>query len=178
MALQTLERGRARKVLHLWLSLTGSADWDTMSAIANPELTRYPPQQGVEIRRAPRSEYLPLNGLITGPAVFVRRLNIQKETVKAWLSLNRKKIRMAVFYVQSVFRPHPERGEICVALNEYTTDSWTTVYDDGNTVHVEWLPITLGLSPGIEGSTSWDNLRLPRPTMRARLGSGDWKVLI
>jgi hypothetical protein len=65
---------------------------------------------------------------------------------------------------------------LCLVLSEYVTESWVTVYDDGETHHVQWLPIALGMASTTQGSMMWDNLQLPRPTMEARLGLPTWQV--
>ena len=78
---------------------------------------------------------------------------------------------------QSEFQPQSHRSRLCLVLSEYVTETWATVYDDGQTHHVQWLPIALGMYSTPQGSVAWENLQLPRPTMDALLGLPDWQVI-
>lgn len=92
-----------------------------------------------------------------------------------WLQTNRKRIQRAIALFQKSFPSHPQFKEVCFAVSEFLTPLWTTVYDNGNPVMVNMLPIAIGLSES-EGLPVWDSLTLARPTMDARLGMGNSRV--
>src|SRR5271170_7248420 len=117
-----------------------------MSTLANPALINSCPQHGIEIQRSSASPYLPLTALIVGSAIFVRTLNLRVEFMKVWLDLNWTKIYPTIAIFQNAFPPAAHRTEMCLALKEFITEKWTAVYDDGDTAHVDWLPIVLGVT--------------------------------
>ena len=157
-------------------SLSGSdysTEWDAMSALANPELNDSRPQQGIEIRRIAGSAYFPLTALIVASTISIRRLHLQVEFMRLWLDLNWAKIYPTTTMFQKAFPPVADHAEMCLALTEFITETWTVVYDDGDTAHVDWLPIAIGITAEL----FCENLQLPaRPTMRARFGTEDARV--
>jgi len=70
----------------------------------------------------------------------------------------------------------PPRGDTCLALTEFITGSWTSVYDNGNTGPLSLFPIVLGFTTESETQGGWNTLQLPRPTMSAKLGTGEWQA--
>jgi hypothetical protein len=161
------------KGLQLLMSLTSSADWETTSVA---QLAQCRPQQGLEIRRSLKSLCRPLNAVIAGPGIFVRKIHLPGDTVKRWLAINWKKIQAAVNLFQISYQPYANSRETCLALREFVSGKWVSVYEDGNSVNVDWLPIALGCTTGNQSLPVWDNIRLHRPTMRAKLGMGNGKV--
>lgn len=155
------------------MALTSSAEWQATSAA---QLAQDRPQQGLEIRRSPNSLYRPLNALIAGPGIFVRKIHLPGETVKRWLAVNWKKIQAAINLFQISYQPYANNGETCLALIEFVSEKWVSVYEDGNSINVDWYPIALGWTNGKKSQPVWDNIQLPRPTMRAKLGMGNGQV--
>jgi len=157
----------------VWL-LISSAEWEATSA---PQSTQSRPQCGIEIKRSSNSAYRPLNALIAGPRIIARKLHLPEEIVKRWITLNWSKINAAINLYYQSYHPYARHRETCIALVEFVTETWTSVYEDGNTNHVEWLPIALGsTSTRNESQSNWDNIQLPKPTMRARFGMGNGQV--
>lgn len=169
----SLTHAELQRYLVVLKVLICSAAWD---ATSTPQLAQYPPQQGVEIRRSENSVYRPLNALIAGPGIFIRKLHLPEEIIKCWLLLNWSKIQSAVKLFQISYQPYANNRETCLALMEFITEKWTSVYEDANTIHVDWVPIALGCTTSKESSPAWDNIQLPRPTMRAKLGMGNGQV--
>lgn len=157
------------------MRLICSAQWDATSA---PHLAQYHPQYGVEIRQSPNSVYRPLNALFAGPEIFVRRLHLPEDTVKLWVTLNWSKLQAVVNLYQLSFPPYAHNRDASLAMMEFVTAQWTSAYEDANAVHMDWVPIALGWTTGKEIPLSWDNIQLPRPTMRAKLGMGNGQVCI
>jgi hypothetical protein len=157
------------------LLANGSAEWGVPPPL-DERLLSSEPQQGLEIRRIPRRPYLPLRGLIAGPTIIVRKLDTGDQSVKLWISKNWNRIAAVVNCYQQSFPPHPEYRETCLALTEYISESWTTIYDEGNPDSINLFPIVLGYAEGNDARPSWSGLQLPRPTMSARLGTGEWNV--
>ena len=155
------------------MGLISSAEWEATSALQRAQSR---PQCGIEIRRSPNSAYRPLNALIAGPRIIARKLHLPEEIVKRWITLNWNKINAAVNLYHKSYHPYAQHRETCIALVEFVTETWTSVYEDGNTDHVEWLPITLGSTTGKGSPSNWDNIQLPKPTMRARFGMGNGQV--
>jgi hypothetical protein len=144
----------------------------------SPQLSASTPQLGLEIQRTPRSVYQPLRGLIAGPKVIVRTLELPERFVKLWLSLNWSRIITDVNGSQQLYPPQRDNCNACLVLTEFMTDSWTTVYDEGKTDNLSLLPMVLGYATGSDVRGAWNGLILPKPTMSARLGTGEWQVMI
>jgi hypothetical protein len=98
--------------------------------------------------------------------------------VKFWVSKNWSRIFAKVIHYQQSFPPHPDSLEICLALTEFISESWTTIYDEGSPDSINLFPIVLGYAAGNDAQPSWNGLQLPRPTMSGRLGTGEWQVCL
>src|SRR2546423_2731514 len=109
--------------------------------ILSTKLADAAPQQGIEIRRSSNKAYRPLTCLILDPNISVRKLNVGESFAKFWLSSNWNKIGAIVSRYQQIF---PPRRDTCLALTEFITGSWTSVYDDGSTESLSFFPIVLG----------------------------------
>ena len=144
------------------------AEWASDAQLADAA-----PQQGIEIRRSSNKAYRPLTCLILDPHISVRKLNVGESFAKFWLSSNRNKNGAILSRYQQTF---PPRGDTCLALTEFITGSWTSVYDDGSMGSLSLFPIVLGYAIQTETQAGWNSLQLPRPTMPAKLGTGEWQA--
>jgi hypothetical protein len=130
------------------------------------------PQQGIEFRRTPETIYQNSKALVAGPPIFTRRLHIPESVILEWLNVNSSKIIPSIDrcrrFVGSPRRSH----QVCIALEEYFTETWTVIELDVESD----LPIAIGLSSSGDKSARWDVLRLTTPTLRPRLGMGNWVV--
>lgn len=107
----------------------------------------------------------------------MRKLELKDSLVKDFISANRRQIGSATAEFYRSFPPREDNPASILALTEYVTDSWTTVFDEGREEPLNLFPIVIGYAPGNEGSAGmWNVLDLPRPTMPARLGTGEAEV--
>jgi len=149
-----------------------SSQWDGISVIGDRKLSGSRPQQGIEFRRIAETIYQNSKAFIAGPPIFTRRLHIPQTVILEWLDANSSKVIATIDRCRPLLGSTRKWPQVCIALEEYFTETWTVIELDGKSD----LPIVIGLNWSGDRSARWDVLRLTRPTLRPKLGMGNWVV--
>jgi len=146
-----------------------NSEWDGISVIGDHKLRGSRPQQGIEFQRIAETIYQNSRAFIAGPPIFTRRLHIPETVILEWLHVNSSKLMGTIDRSRRLMGSTRKSPQVCIALEEYFTETWTVIELDGKSD----LPIAIGLDLSGNRSARWDVLRLTRPTLRPRLGIGN-----